>query len=391
MFKVAKWYNNFQAPAVLMIDDLSDAYIDVYSQSYKNDWGYLCDEEGSSFNFLTKELLINYPQIKITFFTPYSRHDVINENSRFDYKKFAVGERLEFTDFLKKLIEKGHEIAHHGSNHGKYIDINKPTTVNNWIHEWASFEDVETGVKVTLDGVKIFKETCDIDVVGGKYCGYITRENSQEIIDKCNFLYWCDDSVYEVGVRNESFFGNNNVISFPTNFVGNSFIRLTYLSGDERRDKKKKIFKYFQPLYNIYSYITLYKLYKEQQIISVQEHNSPSTTAGTAQSANIATDIRSLNKIFSFLGKLSIWYATCSDIAEYIYIRETSKIDVINNKLTIYFENNKNFMNPMLSLTHEKSFKLIINNDIISSEKNNNLYVVNLSLVNTYSTYFIEM
>ena len=51
MFKISKWLNNFQAPAVLMIDDLSDAYINVYSESYKNDWGYMCDQDGSSFSF----------------------------------------------------------------------------------------------------------------------------------------------------------------------------------------------------------------------------------------------------------------------------------------------------------------------------------------------------
>ncbi len=57
MFEISKWYNNFQAPVVLMIDDLSDAYINVSDESYRNDWGYLCDSKGSSFHFLHNELL----------------------------------------------------------------------------------------------------------------------------------------------------------------------------------------------------------------------------------------------------------------------------------------------------------------------------------------------
>ena len=389
MFKIAKWYKNYNAPAVLMIDDLSDAYIDVYRESYKNDWGYLCNKEGSSYNYLRKNLLDKYPNIKITFFTPYLRHNVINEYCKYNYKKYAVGEREEFTSFLKGLVVDGHEIAHHGSNHGKYLDIRRCTTVNNWIHEWALFEDIETGIKVTLDGVKIFKETCGIDLVGGKYCGYITRENSQKIIDKCNFLYWCDKPSYNTNNFDESFFGKNNIVSFPTNYAGNSFVRLTYVSGDTRRDRKKFFFKYFQPLYDIYCYMNLYKLYKKQQIISIQEHYSPSTTAGTVQSANIVTDIKSLNKIFSFLSNLSIWYANCKNISEYIYIRDNSKLRILDNKLEIYFNNQKNITNPIVSIVSQQSFRLKQGDNLLVSIENNGMHVVNVSLDNYLTTCLI--
>ena len=228
MFKIAKWFNNYQAPLVLMMDDLSDAYVEVYHESYKNDWGYLCDANGSSFHFLKKELLEIYPYIKITFFIPYLKHNVINENSQYRFKKFSLGDRLEYTNFLKKLDVQGHEIAHHGSNHGKYINENILSTVNNWKHEWELFEDIAAGIDITLNGVKKFKNICNIDVVGGKYCGYKTIDNSQTIIDKCNFLYWCDRVNYLEKNFNESFFGKNNIISFPTNYRGNAFVRLSY-------------------------------------------------------------------------------------------------------------------------------------------------------------------
>lgn len=389
MYQIAKWYNNYKAPAVLMIDDLSDAYIDVYEDSYRNDWGYLCRREGSSYNYLKKNLLDEYPNIKITFFTPYLKHNVINETCKYDCKKYAVGERDDFTNFLKELVLEGHEIAHHGSNHGEYMDFNKCTTVNNWVHEWGLFEDTERGIKVTLDGVKIFKETLGTDIVGGKYCGYVTRENSQEIIDKCNFLYWCAKPSYNVHQFDETFFGENNIISFPTNYAGNSFVRLTYMSGDIKRDRKKFFFKYFQPLYNIYSYINLFKLYIREQIISVQEHNSPSTTAGTVQSANIITDMNSLNKIFAFLSHLSIWYASCKNISEYIYIRTNSKLRISNNKLEISFKNQKNVPNPVISIISKQSFTLKQGNDLLVSTKNNGMYVVNVPLKNYVTTCLI--
>ena len=378
MFSIAKWYNNFQAPAVLMIDDLSDAYINVYKNSYKNDWGYLCDSEGSLFSFFSEKFLSKFPYVKITFFTPYLRHNVINENSSYGYKKFNVGERNLFSVFLRRLQNDGHEIAHHGSNHGKYINNKNPSTVNNWIHEWALFDDTNSGIQITLEGVKVFKDSCNISIVGGKYCGYITRDNSQEIIDKCNFLYWCDKPSYNVGDYDEGIFGNNKIISFPTNFSGNSFVRLTYLSGHKKRDKKKKIFKYLQPIYNIYSYFKLYFLYKKQKIISVQEHYSPSTSAGTVQSANVITDLISLNKTFKFLNKFSIWYANCSDIAKYIYTRENSELIIEGNQLVIIFKNKKKLLDTKISILSRNRFYITDENDNFASHYNNKYYVINL-------------
>jgi hypothetical protein len=391
MFKIAKWFNNYQAPAVLMIDDLSDSYIDVYSDSYKNDWGYLCDKPGSSFHFLKKKLLEAYPHIKITFFVPYLKHGVINENSQYRYKKFSLGEREEYVNFLKKLNKYGHEIAHHGSNHGKYINKNSPSTDNNWLHEWELFNDIDSGVKTTLDGVKRFKNTCDIDIAGGKYCGYKTISNSQAIIDKCNFLYWCDKINFLEKEYREGFFGQNRTVSFPTNFNGNSFVQLSYKSGKRKRDILTKFTKYLQPIYNILSRIKLYSLYKKRYIISIQEHISPSTSAGTVQAPNIITDIESLNKIFKFLKRFSIWYATCKEIGKYIHIRENCKIIEKKDELIVNFNNYKNINDPIISIVSENAFKLKINNQCFSSRKHNNLYVVNLPIENGLNIFKTEL
>lgn len=391
MIAVAKWYNNFQAPAVLMIDDLSDAYIEVYKQSYKNDWGYMCNEKGSSFDFLRKELLEAFPHIRITFFVPYLKHNVINENTTFHYKKFSLGERQEYAEFLSFLVKEGHEIAHHGSDHGQYIDATIQETAHNWIHEWALFDNVETGVKVAKKGIDAFKKYCDIDISGGKYCGYTSIDNSEEIIDRCDFLYWCVKPSYTIKEYKEAFFGNNRIVSFPTNFAGNSFNRLVYLSGNNKRDNIKKITKYFQPLYNLYSYYQLYKLYKQGNIISVQEHNSPSTSYGTVQSANIITDIKSLKKIFKFLRFFSIWYATCEEIATYIYVRENADITIRKDMLSIYFNNRKKIKRPVLSLISKQAFTLTQESSEISSCLNNSLYVANILLQDGKNTFKIKV
>ena len=387
MFKISKWFNNYQAPSVLMIDDLSDVYIDVYDREYKNDWGYLCDSDQSAYSYLQNSLLKNFPQIKATFFTPYAKHNVPNENSKYKIKKYALGERDEYAKFLTKLVkEHKHEIAHHGSNHGEYIDPNNVSTANNFKHEWELFESVKSGVDITLEGVKRFKDICDIKISGGKFCGYKMRENSMEIIDECNFLYWSDRINFIEKDYEAHFFGKNRVISFPTNFSSNEFVRLSYMSGHPQRDKKKKILKYFQPLYSLIAYYNLFNLYKNGHIISIQTHISPSTALGTVQALNIVTDISSLTKIYNFLAKKSIWYATCHDIAKYFYVRENSKLSIYDNKLEIEFNNHKNYTDTTISIVHDKPFKL---NDI-SSKQNNNLEVINLEIKNGVNSFVLS-
>ncbi len=357
--EIAPWYNNYQAPSVLMIDDLSDLYIEKYAQTYKNDWGYFCHQDNSAYSFLEKNLLKLFPDIKITFFVPYLRHNVVHKKTKEQHEKYAVGEREAFTQFLKELMEQGHEIAHHGSHHGEYIDESKITTVNNFKHEWELFESVEKGVQVTQKGVEVFKKYLNKHISGGKFCGYKQKENSLEIIDQCNFLYWCEDVNFKAK-HEVNFFGKNNIISFPSNFSGNAFVRLSYKTGDSSKDKKKHITKYLQPLYNILQYKKLNELYKNRHIISIQEHISPATSSGITQSANIVSDIKSLQKIYSFLAKKSIWYATAEEIAKYIYIKKSTSIKQKEvDELIITFNNEKNLQNSVISINHIHPFILI--------------------------------
>jgi len=356
MVKISKWLDGYQAPAVLMIDDLSDGYIDIYQESYKNDWGYLCDAEGSAYAFLKRQLLSLYPDIKITFFVPYARHNVINE-TRDNYKKFAVGEREAFTAFLKRLLEEGHEIAHHGSNHGRYIDPDTIDTANNFIHEWQLFESVEEGVAVTMEGKKVFREIVGTEVTGGKYCGYLQRSNSQDII-----------------------------------FNGNAFVRLKYKTGRKKRDNLKRFTRFLQPLYNMTQYHKLEQLYKLGNIISIQEHISPATSSGNIQASNIVSDMESLQKIFAYLSKKSIWYATCGEIARYIYVRDHCHIEQHKNELVVRFDNIKRLGNAKVTIESKKAFSLKENEGRLwDSEEGHGKYFVTLYLQDGENRYaFIE-
>ena len=383
MYKISKWYNNFQSPSVLMIDDLSDAYINIYDKSYKNDWGYLCNQEDSAYNFLKKHVLSTFPNIKITFFVPYLKHNVINNNTPQEFKKYDVGEREEFTTFLLLLQNQGHEISHHGSNHGKYIDESNLSTYNNFLHEWELFSNTEDGITITKNGQNIFQKYLKKPISGGKFCGYKQIKNSLEIIDKCDFHYWCDSVNYISKNYNFSFFGKNKVISFPTNFAGNAFVRLSYKTGDKKKDKKKEILKFLQPFYNILQYKNLNQLYLNGNIISIQEHISPATSSGLTQSANIVSDIESLQKIYKFLAKKSIWYATCDEIAKYIYTKENSVLSFTQEHIIIEFNNYKELEETIITVVSESFFELEDkNNNKISSTWNNKQFTINLSITN---------
>lgn len=389
-FKISNWYNNYQAPSVLMIDDLSDAYIGQYSQSYKNDWGYLCDKEGSAYDYLKKELLNRFPQIKITFFVPYLKHNVIHEHTQVAYKKFDVGEREAFTSFLRQLETSGHEIAHHGSNHGEYIDRNNLSTTNNFKHEWELFTELKRGVEVTNRGKEIFKKHLNSSIVGGKYCGYKQIENSLEIIERCQFLYWCEDVNFNHKDYAYHWFGKNKVLSFPTNFAGNAFVRLSYVTGNEKKDREKKVTQYLQPLYNLLQYNHLNMLYKQGHIISIQEHISPSTSSGMVQSANIISDRVSLHKIYHFLAKKSIWYATCKEISTYIYSKEKSHLTLENNHLIVDFNNDKKLSDTMITICSHQPFTLSNDKETKVSYQNNQQFVVTIEIVDGQNKFMVH-
>lgn len=378
MFTIAPWYNHYQAPLVLMIDDLSDAYIDLYPETYKNDWGYLGNNEGSIYRFLESELLSHYPNIKITFFVPYLRHGVINEACGVTIQKYSLGERNEYTTFLQSLIAKGYEIAHHGSDHGRYLHPENCDVNENWIHEWALFETIEEGVRITSKGKEQFLKEIGFQIAGGKYCGYIAIENSTEIIRQCGFLYWCDRVNYLGDDLDISLLKSDELISFPTNVAGNSFVRLSYLTGQLKRDRIKRFTKYLQPLYNLSVYWRLHRLYREGKIISIQEHISPSTTWGNVQSSNIISDIKSLKRIFKFFASRNIWYATCEEIAIYHYAKIHSTLRWDDESLII----DCRFKRPLkaqLSICHPYPFSLEDKDSTLyTSIFNNGSYIVTL-------------
>jgi len=67
MLEKCKWFNNYQAPCCLMIDDLAPVAISRDGRiGANNDWGYLMDKPGSLYKYLDQWLFQKYPEIVIT-------------------------------------------------------------------------------------------------------------------------------------------------------------------------------------------------------------------------------------------------------------------------------------------------------------------------------------
>ncbi|MFA0015786.1 hypothetical protein AB4391_20905 [Vibrio lentus] len=345
--KLSSWLDSCQAPSVLMIDDLSDAYVDKYREPYKNDWGYLTDQTGGCFDYISKNLLSKYPHIKISFFVPYLRHNVIKDSS--NVIKYDIADREEFISFLNQLVQLGHEVCCHGSNHGMYID-------GKWFQEWDLFESQDEANTMVKKAKEYFYNNFDFRISGGKYCGYKYNEYSDVSIAFGDFKYWCKDA--RLDLKSDIKENDNGFLEFPTNIAGNVFVKYLYKKEVIWKDILSKILFPLQYFKNRKSTRELRCAITLGKIISIQEHYSPSTTRGLVQSCNVISDIESLQRIYSILSDYDIWYATCEEVTDYYSLRESSSIVVSHDNINVRV-GSQSVVKEALTIESNCKFKLI--------------------------------
>ena len=312
----AKWFNDADSPAVLMIDDLNNLWFDINENERPDpgeDWGYWRDLPGSSFSFLRDHLLNKFPEIKVTFFTAVGPF-----YWEFKYGKTyngAINENTEILEFFRRVHQSPNfEIAYHGLTHG--VRMNE-----NYIHEWLSFNSVEEALKNIEEGQRICLDVFEERLKGGKYPGYSSNIYSDESIDRAGFLWWCrrwtyddfrnagrDYSIFEIKK-----FGRNNVVDFPSTVIPFSIPRNPV--------KKMASLILRRPQKYIKSHLD--GLLRNRNVISIQEHAGAIISNGKRQTPNIIDDMSALKYIFSYLRGKNVWHATCSEIANY-YIAFTS-------------------------------------------------------------------
>lgn len=321
----AKWFNNSDSPVMLMIDDFSNAW---HSQNgyeradFWGDWGGMLSADGSSFIFLKENLLRKYPQVKTVFFAILGKIGPFIRTAPFTFSE-AFDHSAESKTFIKKIqFNCGFEIAYHGYQHG-IPGRNK----EDFVQEWESFSTLAKAVAKNNKGRELYKSILGKYPEGGKYGGWRYNDNADSSISESGFLWWCRDwmprdtdgsivdEYYEL-----KYFGDSFVVAIPSTIHG-------------RHWRKKQVDT----------------LLRKRQVISIEEHIGKLKPGCQDQTPNIFDDIEELNKLFAYLKKKNVWYATGTEIATY-FIGYTNSIIYDQKENSFKIEYNGRVSNPVITL-----------------------------------------
>lgn len=390
-----KWKNNSISPVVLMIDDLANKWIDIGNGNKViagSDWGYHQFRKNSFWEILNRQLLSNYPYIKITMFLVVGRREGIKTSGN-KYISYTIKEN-NFGYFLKEIIkDERFELAYHGLTHGICGD-----EISDFIEEWNTFENINEAIKTINLGKKIYEESVGISFTGGKYCGYVYNDFSDKSISKTGFKWWCrhwDSILLEssncsdiLSLDLEEFDG---VIDIPSTIDGSFYSLKIYRKIFTKKYAKSIYYKVFK---NISLESQIQSLLYNRQIISIQEHSAKYRVDDRIQYPNIVTDIENLNYIFKYLKKYDLWYATCGEIADYYRAYTKCSIQLIGESIIIKCEDEVEGYEISIGLDNNKKKKCILtaDNEIIEGTLKQNKYIFNIKLSNNrvYNIKFID-
>jgi hypothetical protein len=311
----AKWLNDARSPVMVMVDDLANAWHNRCRGDrweIGGDWGGGLRNNGSVIRFLEDRFLRNFPEIKITFFT------VAGPLSSYTFQQpFSYAAPLDINDDSKEFfyslsVDPRFELAYHGYDHGTPGVQSK-----DFIQEWRGFSSKEAAIAQTKRGLEIFSRVTGAVPQGGKYGGWDYNDFADEVVDDCEFLWWCRDWMprdvtgrFPENYYEPQLFGRNLLVALPSTVHGHFWARRQ---------------------------INL--LLQLQQVIAVEEHIAPIRPDGVIQTPNIIDDLRDLCKLFSYLKEKNVWYATGSEVATYVIARDRSLLyDVTRDGFSLRYD-----------------------------------------------------
>ncbi len=331
--EICKWYNNAQAPVMLMVDDLANVWVDLNGNGQVElgeDWGYAQMGTNSSLRYLLEVVLADFPQVKVTFFTPVGIRAGVIQDSDIQMHSDYINATPELKTFWQKLHEDPRfEVAYHGTTHG--IPGRKAA---DFVQEWEAYQNLAEALATIKKGKAIYHEVFGTEPQGGKYCGYSRNDFSDTSIDLTGFRWWCrywnrgfqeaKVRVYPPGLTRKSCFdlttfGKKQVVDIPSTLNGGLF---TDLYTPQVPFVKKLARGYL--LQKRFAQIA--DLLKRRGVISIQEHIAPSRNDGRRQQPNIFDDCQSLQMIFRYLKKKQVWYCTGTELANYYLTRINTRI-----------------------------------------------------------------
>lgn len=321
----ARWLDDAHSPVVLMIDDLTNAWVgggqpNPWDQG--GDWGGALRDPGGALAFLENQLLADFPEVRTTFFvvageiSRYTHHQPFGFAAPLD----ASAESRAFFTELER--DPRYELAYHGFNHGSPGE-----TTEKFLQEWRGFPSRDAANEQGRRGLDIFERATGNRPRGGKYGGWDYNEFAGDAVDDLGFLWWCrdwmprdttgqvDDAYYE-----PQYFGARGVVALPTTVHG-------YFWDRRQVDL----------------------LLDRRQIISIEEHIAGKRPDGLVQTPNIVDDIHELRKIYAYLRGKPVWHANCTDIAAYASARDLTHIsDITTDGFTVHYAGR--FERPPLTL-----------------------------------------
>jgi hypothetical protein len=306
---------------MLMVDDFTNVWVDANGNGRvepEEDWGHALDSSGSVFEFLTNEILADYPHVRVTFFTPMARVPMTKS-----YKCKAhfgpINEDERTIAFFRAVHrDPRFEVAYHGLTHG--VPGEK---TEDFVQEWVAYKSLREAIETIEKGKEIYFEVFGEFPAGGKYCGYAQNSFSDESIDKSGFLWWCrrwdrgevsPGAVERFDVR---YFGEHRVLDIPSTIFGAMFNPPRGIVA-RARGGRKAVERGMEELEH---------LLRHRLVVSIQEHISPARPDGRRQTPNIFDDRESLKMIFDYLSDRNVWHCTGTELAEYVYCRDNLRLE----------------------------------------------------------------
>ena len=327
VFALAAWPDEAEAPVCLMIDDLTDGWIDADGSGRplgRNDWGAGLDLPGGSFHFLEQRILADFPEVRTTFFVPVARVEDVRPAARPSHFT-PIDRRPEFAHFLRRLdADPRFECAYHGKEHG-----HPGPTAASYVAEFDAFGSLPEALSALRAGEQIWKSVFGRKPGGGKYPAYAKGTFGDIAVDLSGYAWWCrrwDRGVADAGAPaafQPRFFGEHDVVDVPSTVHG-GMLSLPPLSKITLRGLPG--WGGVRLLGRGWLNDELDALLAQRGVVSVQEHITSSRPDGDVQTPNVYDDAKTLRHLFRRLRKRRVWHATCGEIAAYWRSRELTTL-----------------------------------------------------------------
>jgi len=369
MIKIAKWFNNCQAPICLTIDDISDVYIKPEGLESKKimpffDCGLGLGSDGSLYKFFVDSIVNRNPEMKVTFFLPLGIHGSLNHNSGYEVENHGL-RRKDFLKFIKNTQDEYEfEIAGHGVNHNKYTDVNNPEIRNNVMLE-LTYIDANKFKKRMKQIIDSLYQDYGIKIVGGRSPGYESKMLKPRDFSEMDLLYWNFDFS---NLKSMSPKIMDGLIIMPSNVSGGLF------NNNPTSLTLKNILREIKRMHRLSKLI---RIYESGNPIIIAEHFMFLRTDGRFQSPSIYSDVDSINEIYVLFKRADLWHATCAEIARYFESYSRSSVRQLDNKRYELIYDGK-YKKPFITvISDHKEFKSVETSEIIKGYYKQGYWIYN--------------